>query len=164
MPFHKHMHDSSMKKYVHPIICFFTMLLHDLWFLPDANMEITKLDDMLQAGSLNQSQLVQHIHTILLKVWMTPWSKNKFHIIPDPMESCLALLTLNHDSSFKAPKEVTTLIAKFEYCMHPTFLREIRACASSDPEVDKVDACDSLQPWFMEKNYLTFAHLWSLQH
>ncbi|KAI6124730.1 hypothetical protein EDD16DRAFT_1703537 [Pisolithus croceorrhizus] len=140
------------------------MLLHDLWFLPDANMEITKLDDMLQAGSLNQSQLVQHIHTILLKVWMTPWSKNKFHIIPDPMESCLALLTLNHDSSFKAPKEVTTLIAKFEYCMHPTFLREIRACASSDPEVDKVDACDSLQPWFMEKNYLTFAHLWSLQH
>ncbi|KAI6118912.1 hypothetical protein EDD16DRAFT_1707158 [Pisolithus croceorrhizus] len=47
-PFHKHMHDSSMKKYVHPIICFFTMLLHDLWYLPDANMEITRLDHMLQ--------------------------------------------------------------------------------------------------------------------
>ncbi|KAI6119109.1 hypothetical protein EV401DRAFT_1888401, partial [Pisolithus croceorrhizus] len=163
-PFHKHMHDSSMKKYVHPIICFFTMLLRDLWFLPDANMEITKLDDMLQAGSLDQSQLVRHIHAILLKVWTTPWSKNKFHIVPDPTESCLALLTLNHDGSFKAPKEVTTLIAKFEYCMRLTFLKEIRARASSDPEVDEADACDGLQPWFTEKNYSTFARLRSLQH
>ncbi|KAI6108376.1 hypothetical protein F5141DRAFT_1216120 [Pisolithus sp. B1] len=163
-PFHKHMHNSSMKKYVHPIICFFTMLLRDLWFLPDANMEITKLDDMLQAGSLDQSQLVRHIHAILLKVWTTPWSKNKFHIVPDPTESCLALLTLNHDGSFKAPKEVTTLIAKFEYCMRLTFLKEIRARASSDPEVDEADACDGLQPWFTEKNYSTFARLRSLQH
>ncbi|KAI6101956.1 hypothetical protein F5141DRAFT_1065894 [Pisolithus sp. B1] len=163
-PFHRHMHDSSMKKYVHPIICFFTMLLRDLWYFPDANMEITRLDDMLQEGSLNQSQLVQHIHSILLKVWTTPWSKNKFHIVPDPTESCLALLTLNHDGSFKAPKDVTTLIAKFEYCMRLTFLKEIRARASSDPEVDEADACDSLQPWFTEKNYSTFARLRSLQH
>ncbi|KAI6107256.1 hypothetical protein EDD17DRAFT_1477604 [Pisolithus thermaeus] len=163
-PFHRHMHDSSMKKYVHPIICFFTMLLRDLWYFPDANMEITRLDDMLQEGSLNQSQLVQHIHSILLKVWTTPWSKNKFHIVPDPTESCLALLTLNHDGSFKAPKDITTLIAKFEYCMRLTFLKEIRARASSDPEVDEADACDSLQPWFTEKNYSTFARLRSLQH
>ncbi|KIK10396.1 hypothetical protein PISMIDRAFT_20449, partial [Pisolithus microcarpus 441] len=163
-PFHKHMHDASMKKYIHPIICFVTMLLRDLWFLPDANMEISRLDDMLQEGCMDQTRLVQQLHTILLKVWTTPWSKSKYHIVPDPTESCLALLTLNRDGSFKAPKDVTTLIAKFEYCMRLTFLREIRAHASANPDMDEEAACDGLQPWFTEKNYSTFARLRSLQH
>ncbi|KAI5986058.1 hypothetical protein EDC04DRAFT_2913524 [Pisolithus marmoratus] len=52
----------------------------------------------------------------------------------------------------------------FKYCMHLTFLKEIRACASADTNVDEAAACDDLQPWFNEKNYSTFAHLHSLQH
>ncbi|KIK17462.1 hypothetical protein PISMIDRAFT_15045 [Pisolithus microcarpus 441] len=164
MPFHKHMHQSTLKQYIHPIICFVAMLLRDLWFLPDANMEISRLDDMFQEGAPDQSQIMRQIHIVLLKVWTTPWSKSKYHIVPDPTESCLALLTLNRDGSFKQPKDVTKLIAKFEYCMRLTFLREIRARASASPEMDEAMACDGLQPWFVEKNYSTFARLRSLQH
>ncbi|KAI6029979.1 hypothetical protein EDC04DRAFT_2898757 [Pisolithus marmoratus] len=120
---------------------------------------------MLQEPAPEQSHILAQLHAMLLKVWTTPWSKSKYHIIPDPTESCLALLTLNWDGSFKSTKEVTTLIAKFEYCMRLTFLREIRAHASAgDIEVDEEAACDALQPWFTEKNYLTFARLCSLQH
>ncbi|KAI6016201.1 hypothetical protein EDC04DRAFT_2608529 [Pisolithus marmoratus] len=150
MPFHRHQHDGTLKKYMHPLICFITMLL---------------LDDMLQEEASEQSCILAQLHTMLLKVWTTPWSKSKYHIVPDPTESCLALLTLNWDGSFKSTKEVTTLIAKFEYCMHLTFLREIRAHASAgDIEVDEEAACDALQPWFTKKNYSTFAQLCSLQH
>ncbi|KAI6041171.1 hypothetical protein EDC04DRAFT_2893386 [Pisolithus marmoratus] len=127
-------------------------------------MVISKLDDMLQEGSTDESHIVHQIHLTLLAVWTTPWSKDKHYIVPDPTESCLALLTLNQDGSFKHPKEVTKLIAKFEYCMRLTFLKEIRACASADTNVDEAAACDDLQPWFNEKNYSTFARLHSLQH
>ncbi|KAI6043284.1 hypothetical protein EDC04DRAFT_2600326 [Pisolithus marmoratus] len=125
---------------------------------PEANMVISKLDDMLQEDNPDQSLIVHQIHLMLLAIWTTPWSKDKHYIIPDPTESCLALLSLNHDGSFKHPKEVTKFIAKFEYCMCLTFLKEIRA------NVDEAAACDDLQPWFNEKNYSTFAHLHSLQH
>ncbi|KAI6025416.1 hypothetical protein EDC04DRAFT_2606298 [Pisolithus marmoratus] len=164
-PVKGHQHDGTLKKYMHPVICFITMLLRDLWMIPDANMVILKLDDMLQEPAPEQSHILAQLHAMLLKVWTTPWSKSKYHIVPDPTESCLALLTLNRDGSFKSTKEVTTLIAKFEYCMRLTFLREIRARASAgDVEVDEEAACDALQPWFTEKNYSTFARLRSLQH
>ncbi|KAI6010057.1 hypothetical protein EDC04DRAFT_2906209 [Pisolithus marmoratus] len=97
MPFHKHLHQSTLKQYIHPIVCFMMMLLQCLWFLKGANMEILRLEDMLQEDGIDQSQIVHQINVILLKVWTAPWSKNKFHIVPNPTESCLALLTLNHD-------------------------------------------------------------------
>ncbi|KAI5986733.1 hypothetical protein EDC04DRAFT_2614980 [Pisolithus marmoratus] len=132
---------------------------------------MTDSTDELVLQRLNSPDPVKgHQHDGTLKkymhpVWTTPWSKSKYHIVPDPMESCLALLTLNRDGSFKSTKEVTTLIAKFEYCMHLTFLREIRARASAgNVEVDEEAACNALQPWFTEKNYSTFARLRSLQH
>ncbi|KAI6097262.1 hypothetical protein F5141DRAFT_1294896 [Pisolithus sp. B1] len=87
MPFHKHMHQSMLKQYIHPMVCFITMLLRDLWFLEGANMEISRLDDMFQEDGIDQSQIVHQIHMVLLKVWTTPWSKSKFHIVPDPTES-----------------------------------------------------------------------------
>ncbi|KAI6041837.1 hypothetical protein EDC04DRAFT_2601317 [Pisolithus marmoratus] len=141
-PVKGHQHNGTLKKYMHPVICFITMLL---------------------TGP--RAVLLAQLHAMLLKVWTTPWSKSKYHIVPDPTESCLALLTLNQDGSFKSTKEVTMLIAKFEYCMRLTFLREIRARASAgNIEVDEEAACDALQPWFTEKNYSTFARLHSLQH
>ncbi|KAI6043201.1 hypothetical protein EDC04DRAFT_2891230 [Pisolithus marmoratus] len=165
MPFHRHQHNGTLKKYMHLVICFITILLRDLWIIPDANMVILKLDDMLQELAPEQSCILAQLHAMLLKVWTTPWSKSKYHIVPDPTESCLALLTLNWDGSFKSTKEVTMLIAKFKYCMCLTFLREIRAHASAgNIEVDEEAACDALQPWFTEKNYSTFSRLHSLQH
>ncbi|KAI6025479.1 hypothetical protein EDC04DRAFT_2930846 [Pisolithus marmoratus] len=150
MPFHRHQHNGMLKKYMHLLICFITMLLQDLWFMPNANMEIMRLDDMLHKEAPEQSHILAQLHTMLLKVWTTPWSKSKYHIIPNPTESCLALLTLNWDGSFKSTREVTTLITKFKYCMHLTFLREIRAHASAgNVEVDKEAACDALQPCTM---------------
>ncbi|KAI6043207.1 hypothetical protein EDC04DRAFT_2600384 [Pisolithus marmoratus] len=164
-PVKGHQHNGTLKKYMHLVICFITILLRDLWIIPDANMVILKLDDMLQELAPEQSCILAQLHAMLLKVWTTPWSKSKYHIVPDPTESCLALLTLNWDGSFKSTKEVTMLIAKFKYCMCLTFLREIRAHASAgNIEVDEEAACDALQPWFTEKNYSTFSRLHSLQH
>ncbi|KAI6045850.1 hypothetical protein EDC04DRAFT_2888439 [Pisolithus marmoratus] len=46
-----------------------------------ANMEILRLEDMLQEDGIDQSQIVHQINVILLEVWTAPWSKNKFHIV-----------------------------------------------------------------------------------
>jgi len=73
------------------------------------------------------------------------------------------LLTLNQDGSFKESKNVTGIITKFEYCMHLTFLNEIQTCVSTQ-EINEVTACDTLECWFTEKAYFTFAHPCSLQH
>ncbi|KAI5987419.1 hypothetical protein EDC04DRAFT_2614805, partial [Pisolithus marmoratus] len=163
-PVKGHQHDGTLKKYMHPVICFITMLLRDLWMIPDANMVILKLDDMLQEPAPEQSRILAQLHAMLLKVWTTPWSKSKYHIVPIPRNHACP----PHSESgwlFQVYQGVTTLIAKFEYCMRLTFLREIRAHASAgDIEVDEEAACDALQPWFTEKNYSTFARLRSLQH
>ncbi|KAF8442013.1 hypothetical protein L210DRAFT_3358920, partial [Boletus edulis BED1] len=72
---------------------------------------------------------------------------------------------LNEDGSFKEPKDVTKIIAKLEYCMRLTFLKEIRARANADRDnITEAIACDMLQPWFTEKTYSTFSRLRSLQH
>ena len=103
---------------------------------------------------------------VLLKAWLTTWKKEpEGQTIVDPMEACLALLTLNQDGCFKEPKHVTTIIAKFEHCMCLTFLRKIRECAAQYGGIHgEPTACNQLQLWFTEKTYLMFAWLCSLQH
>ena len=98
-------------------------------------------------------------------MWTTFWPKmpNTTHIT-NPTEAAPALMTLNQDGSFKEPKDVTTIIAKLEYCMRLTFLKEIRTRADSQEGMTEALACDALQPWFTEKTYSTFARLRSLQH
>lgn len=95
-------------------------------------------------------------------MWTTSWPKTAH--ISNPTEAGLALMTLNQDGSFKEPKDITSIIAKLEYCMHLTFLKDIRTHTATQPDTTEAAACDALQPWFTEKTYSTFAHLRSLQH
>ena len=95
---------------------------------------------------------------------MKVWKRNPSMVIVDPTERCLALMTLKRDGSFKEPKHVTTIIAKFEYCMRLTFLREIRSRVDVDGGIEEDTACDALQEWFIENKNSTFSRLRSLQH
>lgn len=135
-----------------------------MWRDMDNKGHLTNLRAML-VKQQDTSLIVSQVHLILIKAWTTTWKKQGNNsIIADPTEACLAMLTLNHDGSFKEPKNVTMIIARLEYCMRLTFLREIRGCAAQDKKVDKAMACDALQSWFTEKTYSTFARLRSLQH
>ncbi|KAI9570898.1 hypothetical protein HD554DRAFT_2037101 [Boletus coccyginus] len=55
------------------------------------------------------------------------------------------------DGSFKEPVHITSTIAKLEYCIYLTFLKEIGACMADNDwsEVDEAFACDefSLSSW-----------------
>ncbi|KAF8120689.1 hypothetical protein EV363DRAFT_1188557, partial [Boletus edulis] len=166
-PFHKHMMDATMKKYIIPIVCLLAMLLRDLWIgMEQENIVISRLEDLIEEDQ-EPRYIIQQIHVVLMKLWTTNWHKlsDRPKSITDPTEAALALMTLNRDGSFKEPKDVTTIIAKLEYCMRLTFLKEIRARATNiNGDITEVTACDVLQPWFTEKTYSTFARLRSLQH
>lgn len=162
--------EGTMKNYIVPVVCILAMLLRNLWSpqVDDLNFLLSDLIEMLQENA-QRAHIIQKVHAVLLKMWTTSWptqspsTTTTTHAIMDPTETGLALLTLNEDGSLKQPKDVTKIIAKLEYCMRLTFLKEIRASAST--EVEQVSmACDALQPWFTEKNYSTFARLRSLQH
>lgn len=142
---------------------------------PSEAENLTDLQDLLVSSEENKEEdededqdrgLVHQIHRVLLQIWTTSWKKCEGILIADPTEACLALMTLNQDGSFKEPKHVTSMIAKFQYCMWLAFLKEIdaRAADGGRPEIDEASTCDDLQPWFIEKTYSTFARLCSLQH
>lgn len=157
-----------MKRYTLPVIRILAMLLRDRSLddgTGDFNHIIGNLVDMIQDG-VAQSRIIQQIHAVLLQMWTTTWHRASWkpNLIADPTEAGLALLTLNQDGAFKEPKEVTQIIAKLEYCMRLTFLKEIRARTDMDKDITEATACDTLQPWFTEKTYSTFSRLRSLQH
>ncbi|KAF8417617.1 hypothetical protein L210DRAFT_3427928, partial [Boletus edulis BED1] len=166
-PFHKHTLDTTLKQYIIPIVCLLAMLLRELWIgMEQENIVISKLEDLIEEDR-EPSCIIQQIHVVLIKLWTTHWRKvsDRPQHISDPTEAALALLTLNEDGSFKEPKDVTKIIAKLEYCMRLTFLKEIRARANADRDnITEAIACDMLQPWFTKKTYSTFSRLRSLQH
>lgn len=130
---------------------------------PELNQEIGAFRTALQGGE-NQSILSKHIHHILTGVWTKTWKRSTSTVIVDPTERYLALATLKKDSSFKEPKHVTTIIAKLEYCMRLTFLRELRSKVDVEGGMEEHEACDALQDWFIENKSSTFSRLRSLQH
>ncbi|KAG2741287.1 hypothetical protein P692DRAFT_20751447, partial [Suillus brevipes Sb2] len=99
-----------------------------------------------------------------MSAWTTRWKQTDENPIGDPTELCLALLTVQRDGSFKEAKEVTSIIAKDEYCMRASFLKEIRDRVAKGIAADEEAACNALEPWFTEKHNSTFSRLRSLQH
>jgi hypothetical protein len=164
-PLHKHMLAKTMNEYSLPVVGLLGLLIRKGCGNQELSAAAEELSETLQKIKLGQvtnrvGVLIQ-IHDILLKSWTSTWKRTSPIEIKDPTEDCIALLTLDRDGSFKEPKHVTTIIAKFEYCMRLTFLREIRARAATS---DESEACNGLEPWFTEKQYSTFARLRSLQH
>ena len=149
---------TTMKQYMVPIFHLLIMCLRSFVF----DHTVTQLEEMLEEGA-EQSRVILQIHSVLMALWTTQW-KPKGTTIADPTEHCLALLTLKDDGAFKEAKVVTPIIAKFEYCMRLTFLREIHSRAANSAEQDAFEACNQLQPFFVEKNYFTFSRLCFLQH
>ncbi|KAI6042187.1 hypothetical protein EDC04DRAFT_2601000 [Pisolithus marmoratus] len=119
-----------------------------------------KLMDLLAVLHIDGSEgrdVLPLIHQVLFEVWTTAWTPQEDREIVDPTERCLALLTLRQDGSFKEPHDVTGIIAKFEYCMHLTFLQEIHHHIQADAQSDELEHCLALENFFVEKTRYTFS-------
>ena len=149
-----------MTEYAKPVIAFLAMLTR----MDSSDPEVELATKMLPNALVEQAHLSDHIHHILTNIWTKVWKRSASLVVTDPTEQCLALMTLKRDGSFKEPKHVTTIIAKLEYCMRLTFLREIRRRVDVNDELQEDVACDALQDWFIENKYSTFSRLRSLQH
>src|SRR5438270_846209 len=100
--------NDTLQHYIKPIICLLAMLLRHQW---DDNLVINTLvldlEDQLTRGE-KETRVVEQIHAVLMKAWITFWSKSYIgYNIADPTEACMALLTLNQDGSFDEPKNIT---------------------------------------------------------
>lgn len=65
-----HMLDATMRNYITPVLCIITMLLCNLWVIERVesfNFAIANLVDMLQ-DQAEESQIMQQIHTVLIKM------------------------------------------------------------------------------------------------
>ncbi|KAI6098687.1 hypothetical protein F5141DRAFT_1066756 [Pisolithus sp. B1] len=144
-PFHKHLYKSTMKQYILPVVALLFMLIRQEYSVKDFT------------GSNNKLMK-------LLEVWSMAWTHQGDGDIVDPTKRCLALMMLRQDGAFKDPQEVTPVIAGLEYCMCPTFLKEIHQCMHLDTDSDELGQCIALESFFTEKTWYTFSCLQSLQH
>ncbi|KAG6819291.1 hypothetical protein H0H93_013337 [Arthromyces matolae] len=123
---------------------------------------VLNLKKSLQTETTESSS--QDVHDLLIALWTCKWIPSDQCPISDPTITCLALMTLNTDSSFKHPSSVTGHIAHFEYIMRFTFLIEMKRRITADPGSSFEEQCENLSFWFVEKNNTTFNSLRSLQH
>jgi hypothetical protein len=109
-------------------------------------------------------QVMLALHAVFLSVWATVWKPTVNNPMPCPTERCLALRSVYRDGSIAHPRLVTPEIARFEYTMRLTYLRQIHSLAESDYGGDLDLARQEMQCWFTEKVYSPFNTLRSLMH
>ncbi|KAI6158487.1 hypothetical protein EDD17DRAFT_1488651 [Pisolithus thermaeus] len=168
-PFHKHLYKSTMKQYILPVVALLAMLIRQEYSGKDFTGSNNKLMELLAVLRIQDPEeggrdALPLIHELLFQVWSTAWTHQGDGDIVDPTERCLALMMLRQDGAFKEPQEVTPVIARLEYCMRLTFLKEIHQRMHLDPESDELDHCLALESFFTEKTRYTFSCLRSLQH
>ncbi|KAI6155874.1 hypothetical protein BKA82DRAFT_4011284 [Pisolithus tinctorius] len=166
-PLHKHLHQETMKQYTVPVVALLAMLIRQEYSgqpFSGSNSKLMELLAVLRIDPEATEEALPLIHALLFEIWSTAWQHQGSKEIVDPTERCLALLTLREDGAFKEPHEVTTKIAKFEYCMRLTFLQEIHHRTQSEPQRDQLEHCLDMENFFVEKTHYTFSRLRSLQH
>ncbi|KAI6117140.1 hypothetical protein EDD16DRAFT_1520180 [Pisolithus croceorrhizus] len=158
-PFHKHLYKSTMKQYILPVVALLAMLIRQEYSGKDFTGSNNKLIELLAVLQIQDPEegdrdALPLIHKLLFQVWGMAWTHQGDGDIVDPTERCLALMMLRQDGAFKEPQEVTPVIARLEYCMYLTFLKEIHQCMHLDPDSDELDHCLALESFFTEKTYL----------
>ena len=157
-----------MNQYLLPIVALLSMLAksrnQDIYHIP-LPVDIYHMMDSLCINFkvLTEEEALEKIHRILLTIWSIKWIRTQENNIPDPTERCLVLLALRKDGAFKKANEVTSIIAKFQYCMRLVFIKEIKNKIELEGTTED-EACTSLQAYFTEKTNFTFSRLCSLQH
>ncbi|KAI6103900.1 hypothetical protein EDD17DRAFT_1763814 [Pisolithus thermaeus] len=155
-PFHKHLYKSTMKQYILPVVALLAMLIRQEYSGKDFTGSNNKLIELLAVLQIQDPEegdrdALPLIHKLLFQVWGMAWTHQGDGDIVDPTERCLALMMLRQDGAFKEPQEVTPVIARLEYCMYLTFLKEIHQCMHLDPDSDELDHCLALESFFTEK-------------
>lgn len=166
-PLHRHQDNNTIKKYVEPVISLLVFLMrakdckdYNMPLSEDVRQKIQGLEVSLQ----NQVNMSQAIHAILSAIWLMKWKKTLDNPFPCPTQRLLAILTMQNDGTHKPAIDVTGYLAKFEYCIRLTCLKEIKKLALHIFNGDDEEACNHLQPWFTENTNTPFAQIRSLQH
>ena len=156
-----------MDKYVAPVISLLCLVLrsgnqqhYKMPLPPHTQAAMQHLKTSLVSGD----DVSAHVHEALTNLWIQKWSKTEDNPIPCPTERTLALLTLDKDGGHQEPHNVTGYIAKLEYCIRLTCLKELKKRSEEEYNGDDEHACDALQPWFTEKTNSPFSRIRSLQH
>lgn len=161
-----------MKEYIVPVVKLLAMLLRlsnqnssPYNLSADSVQCLKKLSTAAADKDTNPTPPdLLNLHTILLNLWTTAWIKNTPSDFPDPTINALALDMLEPDRSFKHPRRTTGPIAKFEYCMRMTFMKEIHNQGKDTGHAGYTKAANDLAVWYTEKHESTFNSLRSLQH
>lgn len=163
-PLHRHQEAVTLKEYIRPVVALLAMLIRNEenqgYFIPLPE-SLEEAIDNLQRLLKDDEDTIESIHDVLKAIWMVKWKKTQNNLIPCPTERLVALQTLEADGSHKEPVYVTNPLAKLEYCIRLTCLKEVNA---SSTFMDEEAALNSLQPWFTEKTNSAFSRIRSLQH
>lgn len=156
-----------MLKYSHPTIALLCLLLRlssqDHYHIPLTPV----VDDLLVAFStaLHKEQgVTAALHRLLCGLWLTRWHRSSGNHFPCPTERLLILFTLKPDGGHLEPKDITGYLAKFQYCIRLTCLREVLSLSTHQFDGDQLAACESILPWFTEKTTSSFSRIRFLQH
>jgi hypothetical protein len=167
MPFHQHQQDQTLKTYTTApfrLLAFLTRPKTNYQIpLPE---DITKRLDILSKSlsSKSQDEGLLALHNVWMGLWKRKWPPTPDNKLPCPTIRALALMTMKQGGGFMDPKDVTCIIARFEYCIHLAMLVEIKRISTEQFDGCDELACDQVQPWFIEKVDSPFNSLRSLQH
>ncbi|OBZ66042.1 ATP-dependent DNA helicase tlh2 [Grifola frondosa] len=164
-PFHRLQQDDSIKSYGNLVTCLLAMLLRpkQQYQIPLPAILVTHIQKLQQAID-DRSDIEDHIHHVLIDLWMTRWNPSQDNSIPCPSHRFLALNSVQHDGGHADASHNTQPIAKLKFAIRVTFLCQIKKMSATKYGGQDDLACDELQAWFTEKTYSPFNTICSLQH
>jgi hypothetical protein len=167
VPFHKHQQDQTLKTYALSPFQLLVFLIQ-----PKTKYQVSLPDDLqrslkILSNSLtikNRDEKFKALHAVFMGLWKRKWSSAVDNPIPCPTIRALALMTMKFGGGWLEPKDVTLIIARLVYIIHLAMLYEIKTISAADFDGNDEEACNLVQPWFIEKVDSPFNSLRSLQH
>ncbi|KAF8871107.1 hypothetical protein CPB84DRAFT_1855201 [Gymnopilus junonius] len=149
---------TEIKGYIRPVTSLIAMLLRgpSVPLLEVIEKAIKALQTSLGNGTLDEA--VSDLEVLLVQLWTQPWLPTKDHCITDPTILYLVFSSILPSGSFKEPKLITNIIARFEYCMCLFSISQIHTHVTQDAGFEE------WEPWLQEKVESTFNLLCTLQY
>ncbi|OBZ77855.1 hypothetical protein A0H81_01612 [Grifola frondosa] len=131
-PFHRLQQDDSIKSYGNLVTCLLAMLLRpkQQYQIPLPAILVTHIQKLQQAID-DRSDIEDHIHHVLIDLWMTRWNPSQDNSIPCPSHRFLALNSVQHDGGHADASHNTQPIAKLKFAIRVTFLCQIKKMSAT---------------------------------
>ncbi|KXN93394.1 ATP-dependent DNA helicase tlh2 [Leucoagaricus sp. SymC.cos] len=163
-PFHAHQNgEKTLDKYIIEPVKLVAFLLrnrgsYSLTLPTSVTSHLERLSSLPPTSPI--SSFIEPVHDLLFNLWSTVWNPTPENTIGDPTICYLALSSIKEDGSWLAPNLVTPSIAKLEYCIRLTMLRQ----AHGTPENNVAEQVNHHLRWTTEKVESTFNSLRTIQH